>query len=409
VRLSVALHRQGLNTAAADTTVEAHADSLDAAMTAAAASLLQAELARGSALPPGSRNIADYLAADDAFRRGRYDLARTLYDGVISRVPDFAPAYVRRLVVEAQAEPTEQRLASAVVAAMARRGGLLASDSLLLEGYVVLLARGDGRRALQLFRRARDEAPGEPHVRFALGAFHAYVRPLFGTHLDSARAEFRAVLDLEPGFAPAIGALTAIAQQEGDVQEARRLIRLYRTIDATPAAMEAAGLVNVALFGPRGLGLELVNRTLWRRTFAVLRTLAFQSAQPPPGADSALAALAARRALRAMERRAADDDERALAVRWGVAADLATGRPDSARVRLRRAALGGASAAREADRWTVLARAAGLDSLGDWRAARRRNRGRLARGARRTRARAGAVTRPGRRPRQRATTGLPGS
>jgi tetratricopeptide (TPR) repeat protein len=370
VRLSVALHRRGRGSAEIDTTVDAHVDSLDQVMATAGAHVLRAELGRGGTLPPGYENTVDYLNADFAFRRAEYELARTLYNRVIAHVPDFAPAYFRRLLVEAQAAPSEQRLVQAVAGATGRRAGLLPSDSLLLDGYAVLLERGDGSRALQLFQEARDAAPGEPHVRFVLGAFHFYFQPLFGTQVDSARAEFAAVLGLEPRFAPAIANLIALAHQAGDDREARRLIQLYQTIDSTSVVAELVGIVDTALFGSLAEARRLLNRSLERRPFTVLLYLAFQAAQFATAADSALATLATRRVLRAMERRAADEDERALALRWAVAADLAARWPDSARARLARATPG--SASRERDRWIVLARVEGLDSLGDPRAAAER-------------------------------------
>src|SRR5206468_11142736 len=58
-----------------------------------------------------------------------------------------------------------------------------------------------------------------------------------------------------------------------------------------------------------------------------------------------------------------------------LAADLAAGWADSARVRLGRAI--GGSAGRERDLWVLLARATGLPALGDWQGAVERVRARL--------------------------------
>jgi len=58
-----------------------------------------------------------------------------------------------------------------------------------------------------------------------------------------------------------------------------------------------------------------------------------------------------------------------------VAADLAAGWADSARLRLERAA--GGSAGRERDLWVLLVRATGLPALGDWQSAVERVRSRL--------------------------------
>src|SRR5207253_430069 len=83
----------------------------------------------------------------------------------------------------------------------------------------------------------------------------------------------------------------------------------------------------------------------------------------------------ARVVLRCLEQRGATDAERARILRMGVAADLAAGWADSARLRLARAT--GGSAARERDQWILLARATGLPALGDWQSAAERVRGRL--------------------------------
>src|SRR5207247_3009018 len=79
--------------------------------------------------------------------------------------------------------------------------------------------------------------------------------------------------------------------------------------------------------------------------------------------------------LRCPTRRGATDAERAQIPRTGVAADLAAGRADSARLRLGRAT--GGSAGRERDLWVLLARATGLPALGDWQGAVERVRTRL--------------------------------
>src|SRR5213078_2169975 len=79
--------------------------------------------------------------------------------------------------------------------------------------------------------------------------------------------------------------------------------------------------------------------------------------------------------LRCLEQRGATDAERARILRMGVAADLAAGWADSARLRLARAT--GGSAGRERDLWVLLAHATGLPALGDWHSAAERVRGRL--------------------------------
>lgn len=67
--------------------------------------------------------------------------------------------------------------------------------------------------------------------------------------------------------------------------------------------------------------------------------------------------------LHCLERRALTDAERTLALRIGVAADLETTWPDSARQRLARAT--GAWATRERELWVLVVRATGVATLGD--------------------------------------------
>src|SRR5207253_916950 len=141
----------------------------------------------------------------------------------------------------------------------------------------------------------------------------------------------------------------------------------YRTIGTTSVVAELIGIGDTAIFRPTD-ALRLLNAaTLERRRFPVLEFLAMQAAQFATPADSALQRVVTQRVMRALERRAATDYERALGLRWTVAAHLAAGRADSARARIARAAPG--SAAREGDAWIGLAHVTGLEPLGDWRRA----------------------------------------
>jgi len=331
--------------------------------------VLRAPLGSGRAIPAGFDAIAAYFKADEAFRRGDYARARELYDRVIAADPDFAPAYFGRLLVVAQVNPSEETLRQAISGARLHRAGLGTVDSLLLEGYTRLLAQGDGRGALELFRRAAAAAPEQPYVRFVLGEFYLYFGQVFDQSIVDARAEFAQVLDADPRFAPAIANSISLAHLSGDDAETRRLIRDYRKIDSTSVVAEVVGIADTLLFGGPAARLRLLDETLDRRSFTTLEYLAFQAAQFGTAGDSTVAAFATRRVLRALERRATTDYERVLALRMGVAADLAAGRPDSARARLARSARQGGAVAREGDAWLVLARVTGLDSLGDWQAA----------------------------------------
>jgi tetratricopeptide (TPR) repeat protein len=329
--------------------------------------LLRSGIGSGRTIPAGFDAIAAYFKADQAFRRGDYERARELYDRVLALAPDFAPAYFGRLLVVAQINPSEETLRRAIGRARRHQGGLEPADSLLLEGYARLLTQGDGHGALQLFKRAAVLAPDQPYVRFVLGEFYLFFGQLFDQSILEARDEFERVLDLDPRFAPAIANSISLAHLRGDEAETQRLIREYRKIDSTSVVADVVGIADTLLFGSGGARLRLITGTLELRSFTVLEYLAFQAAQFATPADSAVVRFAMRRILRALERRAADDYERALALRMGVAVDLSAGWPDSARARLARASPG--TAARERDAWLVLARVAGLEPLGDSRAA----------------------------------------
>ena len=258
------------------------------------------------------------------------------------------------------------RLRQPITGARLHGTGLERSDSLLLAGYVHLLERGDGYRALEDFQLAKQAAPDQPYVRFVLGEFYLYFGALFEQRLQEAKTEFDSVLTLDPKFAPAVANSISLAHLAGDEPEVRRLIQLYHSIDTASVVAEVVRIVDTLLFRPAE-GLRLLDATLERRRFPVLEFLAFQAAQFATPADSAVKEFATRRIVRALERRAATEYERALALRWAVAAHLRGGRGDSARARIARAAPGGAG--REGDAWIVLARVMRLDSLGDWRSA----------------------------------------
>lgn len=379
VRLTARLHEAaGGATPLHSAEVEGLVDSLDTLLADVGADVLRPILSAGPAdgagaglgsrrtLPRGLDNIAAYFAADDAFRRADYERARALYDRVIATDPEFAPAHVGRLLVMAQVSGREENLTQTTAGARQHLAGLEGADSLLLLGFAHLLDRGDGYAAHDLFRRAADAAPDRPYVRFVLGEFYLFFGGLFDQSLLTACEEFSAVLNADPSYAPAIANSISCAQLRGDDQETRRLMRDYRKIDSTSVIAEVIGVADTLLFRPAD-GLRLLNETLDRRSAVVLEYLAFQAAQFGVTADTGLATYATRRILRALERRAADDYERALALRWSIAADLGRGEVDSARARAARAT--SQPARREADRWILLASVTGPATLGDGAAA----------------------------------------
>lgn len=364
------LYQTGARDPVATVTQKGSVDSINAVMDAAWVEIFSAVGAGfrpnpHATIPRDKEAAAAFLNGDDAFRRGDYDRALTLYDAVIARDPDFALAYLRRVLALAQVAPNEDSLRIAMSGARYHLSGLQRSDSLLLEGYAELVDGGNGPAAIALFREAADAAPDRLWARFVQGEFYLYFGQVFDQNLDSARAAFGEVLSLDGRFAAAIANSISLAYWAGDNAEAQRLIRLYRQIDSTSVVAEVVGLADTLLYqSPKARPAVL--RTLDRRPFTVLMYLAFQAAQF--GSDAQRQG-PERHVLTALARRAATDRERTIALRFGVAADLREGWTDSARARL---AAAPPSAARERDQWVVLAQALHLPSLGDPASSRRR-------------------------------------
>jgi tetratricopeptide (TPR) repeat protein len=342
-------------------------DSISALMDALWADILGAAFRPNphATIPRGKDAIAAFLNADDAFRRGDYERARSLYDTVVAHDPGFALAYLRRLLALAQIAPEEDSLRLAMRGARRHLGGLERSDSLLVEGYDLLVTRGDGRAAVTRFREAAQATADPTWARFVAGEFYLYFGQLFDEPLDSARAAFDDVLRADGGFAAALANSISLAHLRGDDAEARRLIQAYRRIDSTSIVADVVGLADTLLFSSPA-ARAAVSRTLDRRPFTVLVYLAFQAAQFGTEAERHGPE---RRVLEAMARRARTDRERTLALRFGVAADLREGWTDSARARLNAAP---PATAPERDQWVLLANALALAPLGDAVAARRR-------------------------------------
>ncbi len=314
----------------------------------------------------GPEALAAYLNADAAFRRGDYRTARDEYTRVIRGDTSFGIGRLRLALVAAQVDPTEQGFGAALRGAQLHQRGLSAPDSLLLDGFSLLLARGDGLTALDRFKRATEAAPAYPQAWYVLGEFYYHFGALFDQSVGEARVAFDRVLDLDPRFSPAIGHLISLANQAGDREETASLIRRYLRIDSTSVVAEAVGIADTLILGTPADQLALLN-TVCQHSFLALQYLAFQAAafgtpaqREGPG----------RAVLRCLDRRGATDAERLRAVRMGVAADLAAGWADSARHRLDRATA--VWAERERDLWVLVARAAGLPQLGDRERAARR-------------------------------------
>jgi serine/threonine protein kinase len=328
-------------------------------------------------IPRGKDAIAAFFNAEDAFRRGDYRAAQDGYRRVTEADSQFAMAHLRLALVAAQVDPSEAGFGAALTGAWRHQSGLSPVDSLLLDGFRLLVQRGDGWGAADRFKRATERAPDYVLAWLVQGEFVYHFGNLFDQPLGEAANAFGRVLDLDRRFAPAISHLISLTYLlHDDKRETQRLIREYLTTDSTSVVAEVIGLADTLVFGTlidRGTLLKHVEQ----HSFTALEFLAFQAAQF--GTDEQRRG-SARRVLWALEQRAGTDRERATALRMGVAADLRAGWTDSARLRLGRAT--GAWAARERDAWLVLMQATGLPALGDWRAAA----GRIAAGLHATRA-----------------------
>ena len=318
-------------------------------------------------IPRGKEAIAAFFNAEDAFRRGDYRAAQDGYRRVTEADSQFPMAHLRLALVAAQVDPSEAGFGAALAGAWRHQSGLSPVDSLLLEGFRLLVQRGDGWNAADRFRRATERAPDYVLAWLVQAEFVYHFGNLFDQPLADAENAFGRVLDLDSRFAPAISHLISLTYLlHDDKRETQRLIKEYLSTDSTSVVAEVVGLADTLVFGTfidRGALLKHVER----HSFTALEFLAFQAAQF--GTDEQRRG-SARGVLRALERRAGTDRERATALRMAVAADLRLGWTDSARARLRRAT--GGWAGRERDAWLVLAQAAGLPPLGDWRAAARR-------------------------------------
>jgi serine/threonine protein kinase len=363
----VTLYRTGRRDPVASVSHAGPVDSVSAIMDAAWGEILGAEFRPNphATIPHGKAAIAAFLNGDEAFRHGDYDRALELYNAVIAQDHDFAPAYLRRVLALAQFAPDEDSMRTAMRGAHSHLAGLQPSDSLLLEGYAELVDRGDGQAALARFRDATAAAADRTWPRFVQGEFYLYFGQLFDQSLDSARAAFDEVLELDPGFAAAIANGISLAHLRSDDETAKRLIREYRAIDSTSLVAEVVGLADTLLFQSLA-ARKAVLGSLNRRSFTVLMYLGFQAAQFGTVPDRRGPE---RHVLTALAHRAATDQERMLALRFGVAADLREGWIDSARARLAGAPI---ALARERDQWIVLVNALGLPPLGDAAAARDR-------------------------------------
>jgi hypothetical protein len=145
VTLNADLYQTGSSDPVVSASQRGSVDSMSAVMDAAWAEILGEGFQpnRYATIPSGKEAIAAFLNGDDAFRRGDYDHARELYDVVIARDPDFAPAYLHRMLAIAQVAPEEDMLAEG--AGARQRRAAHARGQPVARGYGAPGARHDCR------------------------------------------------------------------------------------------------------------------------------------------------------------------------------------------------------------------------------------------------------------------------
>lgn len=122
----------------------------------------------------------------------------------------------------------EPRVAAATDADVA--SGAYAEMTRTLSG--ALLETGDGKRAVRMLEGARQRAPRDRRVYFALGSTYDHVG-----QTDRAERVFRDIIAEDPGYAPALNYLGYMLAEHGrKLDEAVSLIKRALTIDQGNAA-----------------------------------------------------------------------------------------------------------------------------------------------------------------------------
>jgi tetratricopeptide (TPR) repeat protein len=97
---------------------------------------------------------------------------------------------------------------------------------------------GDWRRAVSLYRKALDQAPGFPDVWVQYG--HALCE---AGDIAAAETAYRRALELDDGLAAAALSLGGVLQQQGRIEEARDAFRRFERLDPAALGRMAEGLV----------------------------------------------------------------------------------------------------------------------------------------------------------------------
>ncbi|HWP37218.1 MAG TPA: protein kinase [Gemmatimonadales bacterium] len=309
-------------------------------------------------LPRGMPAIAAYFQGDRDFRRGDYDRAIAQFDRVIALDSTYAPAYFKRMLAVAQANPGGLQLRSALRAVDAFADRLDPVSRQLMQGYEALVRRGDLRAAEQMFRAIVTEHPDAVDAWFSLGELQFHFAQLLGTSIVEADASFQEAARRDPEFAAPVAHLLQLALARGDNDAIRTLMQRYLQIDSTSVVADLVRAGDTLLFRPERA--PRVIASFPQRPRAFLENIAFLGSEFGRSAAERSVGL---KAIDALWQRAASREERERAFRMRMAALLGSGRDASAARFLAEGRSRGVPTA-ELDRWLLLSGVTALPELG---------------------------------------------
>ncbi len=187
------------------------------------------DLDRLLAADPGDADVLLALA-DGELAQGRAEVAAELADRAVRN----APGDVRATAVRGEARMRARRLDLAradLTAAVAAGPDALAYPRARLALATCLLDLGEFAPALELFRAARTENPGDLVAAFGVGRTASHLR-----RLEEADEAFGAVLAARPAHVDTLLARAHVAEQRGD--RPRALEYLERAEQADPNRRE---------------------------------------------------------------------------------------------------------------------------------------------------------------------------
>ena len=313
-------------------------------------------------LPRGLPAISAYFQGDREFRSGGYEQAIEQFDRVIELDSTYAPAHFKRMLALlnfVRPTATGLQIRSALAAASEFKERLDPVSRRLLEGYQILLEKGDLKQAELTFRDIVRQSPAAVDAWFLLGSLQFRFGALLGTTPAEAGAAFHEVLRIYPSFAAAVGQLAIIAALEGDQVTAQSYIERYLELDSSSVRAEFARAMDTLLF--RRLDAPRVTASFPDRPVYMLENVAFAAGDlSPPSGTRPIGTQAAQ----VLWERATTGEERTVAFRMRMAIHLGSGREEAAREFLREARRRGVRQG-EIDRWVVLSAVTHVADLAD--------------------------------------------